>query len=185
MSWWWSPVPYRDDGETVVLRRTAETAFALVAFVAVLASLPWLLWQVRDLYPAWDMAQFIAGMSLLLWFIWLAGPHVRIVVSPRGVTVVDWVTRHEVPWSALEDVRAERDLRLVLRGGRHLLPAAGGRSLLPSPIQSRLRARILAARPHGSGGSGSGGADTATPPLGLQAMPPADGSPGDPASTPP
>ena len=97
-----------------------------------------------------DQLGYYFIMAIPTWLVWRAVACSRIVVTEFGLIVVNWFKVYSVPWAALDSIRAEEDLIIVLFGGRTIRPAVGSGSLAGamhgSPEQRALRQRIERAR---------------------------------------
>jgi hypothetical protein len=87
----------------------------------------------------------VAIVSVLSWFIRLVGICSRIEVSDEGLVVVSWLTRWDIPWSAVESVAAPNDLVIALVGGREVAPSVGGGSLISALMNNSTQRRMVAA----------------------------------------
>lgn len=89
-----------------LVNTTAMGALAVVLFAGVLAA------------DAWAVPFAVAGGAASAWFAWRCWS-TRVEVGPEGVTLVNWLRVHRVPWSDVERfVYAAGDVSLRRRGGR-------------------------------------------------------------------
>jgi Bacterial PH domain len=104
--------------------------------------------------PLLSRALFVALAVVAAWTGWLATVHPSVTVNRDGLTIRNWTRVHRIPWSAVERLTLDRELRLVLIDGREvdLSAVAGslGSALGGRRAQERVRAELTAARQAGS-----------------------------------
>lgn len=76
----------------------------------------------------------------LTWSCWGAIVHPRIVVSVNGIAVVNWFTRTDIPWSAVDSFDFESGrLAIVLSSGKRVRPVTGGAALAAALNKHRVQ----------------------------------------------
>lgn len=138
------------DGEIIaVIRNDRQRVFGIGCMVLVGGFLVAGVVGNSSLGRVSDQLGYYVTTALLAWGIWRV-VNTRLVVTSRGLTVVNWVRTYEVPWGALHAIETDDDLRLVLSNGEVIRPGVGAGSLVAvahgSPAQRELQERIKAFR---------------------------------------
>ncbi|MDO5721937.1 MAG: PH domain-containing protein [Actinomycetaceae bacterium] len=111
---------------TIVIYSRAARYTALFVLVAAASVASWSLW--RDGLPATiTYLPFVALVALCGWILW---GQPRLELNQHGIKARNLVSRVQIPWHAIEDVRADFGLVIDTASGPIRLSAAAPRSAL-------------------------------------------------------
>lgn len=143
----------RTDEVVTVIRRRGEMVASWVAFVGLTAFAGWLALFPPEGATFSYLAQALSCMWLGIWISWLPGAHPKLVVSTRGLDVVNWVRRYRIPWAAVERIETTDEISIRLRNGTVVRPAVAAWSIVATkhgnPAQRAMADRIEQVRAEG------------------------------------
>ena len=143
----------RTEEIVTVVRRRAEVIAGWAASAVLTLCALWLAAFPPEgaMFPY--MAQGFTAVWLGIWVVWLAAAHPRLVVSTRGLDVVNWVRRYQIPWAAVERIDTTDHISLRLHDGTAVRPAVAAWSIVAvkhgNPVQKEMADRIERVRADG------------------------------------
>jgi hypothetical protein len=123
----------------VILRRRSDFWIGLLSAVGMMVAIAY---STFNSDPPYDVQLALAQLAFLAvaWFCWGVAAHPRIMVTSEGLAVVNWFTRTDIPWSAVDsfDVESGR-LEIVSNSGRRIRPLTGGDALAAALNKHRVQ----------------------------------------------
>ena len=136
--------------QIVVLRRKGESILGRIVEFGILSS-PILMSILGP--PTFTLFDLVAVSLAISAVSWLLGAisNARVVVSDAGLSVINWIVRWWIPWSAVAAVDVDEEIGITLTDGRVIRPSIGTGSgidvLRGNRYQKNIAEVILSHRP--------------------------------------
>ncbi|SDC59273.1 PH domain-containing protein [Actinokineospora iranica] len=141
------------DEVVTVIRRRVELVAGWLATAGLTLFAGWLALFPAEEVTFFSLAQGLFAMWLGIWVVWLASAHPKLVVSTRGLDIVNWVCRYRIPWAAIHRIETTDHISFRLLDGTTVLPAVAAWSIVAikhgNPVQQAMANRIEQIRANG------------------------------------